>query len=48
MPILAQKKIYIHMPKTGGSWVTQLLKTELGGTQVGKDRWVLGDSTAQD
>jgi hypothetical protein len=35
MPILAQKKIYIHMPKTGGSWVTQLLKTELGGTQVG-------------
>jgi hypothetical protein len=35
MPILSQKKIYIHMPKTGGSWVTELLTRELGGTKLG-------------
>ena len=35
MPILAQKKIYIHMPKTGGSWITELLVKELGGKKLG-------------
>jgi len=35
MPLLAQKKVYIHMPKTGGSWIAKLIKNDLGGTDVG-------------
>lgn len=35
MPIDTGDKLFIHMPKTGGSWVTKYLKEEHGGINIG-------------
>jgi hypothetical protein len=35
MPILTNDKIYFHMPKTGGTWITECLKREIDGRHIG-------------
>ena len=35
MPILTNDKIYIHMPKCGGNWITDCLQREIDGRRIG-------------
>jgi hypothetical protein len=35
MPVATEQMLYVHMPKTGGIWVTKVLET-VGGTRIPK------------